>query len=372
MSKTGAPVTTSVDEARKEARKRLAEVDSGRDPQDEKLRLRAQPTVQALAEAYLASPEFAQKTSKTKTNDRARIDLHILPRIGAEKVSSVTAPAARRLHQQIVADERTNRRNRKLGGRGAARKALRTLAAMTAWGGEHAFIAAQPFKLRELRLEGDATRDAVITSAEEYARLVGTMDAMVTAGALRPTARAFVVLAASTGLRRGEAQGLRWGQVDLQRRQVTLTTTKGRALARRRGGDQGGAEIVGLPPIAAAALAEIRPDDAAADGLVFVPAQGERLAVNRDWIAIRKAAGLPPDLTLHGLRHSVGTVGAINGMSMAELQALLRHRQPGTTARYIHFAQMAGGLADKAMGGVLPSPAAPTTPVVSLRRSVGS
>jgi hypothetical protein len=43
-------------------------------------------------------------------------------------------------------------------------------------------------------------------------------------------------------------------------------------------------------------------------------------------------------------------------MSMPELQALLRHRQPSTTARYIHMAQASGGLADKAMAGVLPAP----------------
>jgi len=102
-------------------------------------------------------------------------------------------------------------------------------------------------------------------------------------------------------------------------------------------------------------VAEIRPDLPAAGALVFVPARGRQLSVNRDWIAVRTAAELPADLTLHGLRHSVGTVGAIAGMSMPELQALLRHKQPGTTARYIHMAQMSGGLADKAMGGVLPA-----------------
>jgi hypothetical protein len=46
-------------------------------------------------------------------------------------------------------------------------------------------------------------------------------------------------------------------------------------------------------------------------------------------------------------------------MSMPELQALLRHKQPGTTARYLHFAQASGGLADKAMSGVLPPVDAP-------------
>lgn len=194
------------------------------------------------------------------------------------------------------------------------------------------------------------------------------MGSMVAAGTLRPAVRAFFVLVASTGLRRGEAQGLRWGQVNLDRRQITLSGTKGARLAQRRGRAGSKIEIVGLPPVAAAALAEIMPEKPDPSALVFVPAQGQQLSVNRDWIAVRKAAGLPADLTLHGLRHSVGTVGAIAGMSMPELQALLRHRQPGTTARYIHMAQMAGGLADKAMSGVLPPLEAPSADVVPLRQ----
>jgi integrase len=368
--KIGAPATMTVEEARKEARKRLAQVNGGRDPQDEKQRLRAQPTVRELADAYLISPEFAAKTTKTQASDRRRIELHILSRIGAEQITGVTAPVARRLHQQIIADERVNSRKRRLGGPGGARKVLRLLAAMLGWGVTHGVITAMPFNLRELKLGGDAMRDAVITAAEDYARLFTTMDTMVGDGTLRPAVRAFIVLAASTGLRRGEAQGLRWGQVDLQRRRITLGITKGRALGRRHGGDQG-AEMVGLPPIAAAALSALRPADATDGDIVFIPAKGAQLAVNDDWIRVRKATNLPANLTLHGLRHSVGTVGAINGMSMAELQALLRHRQPRTTSRYIHFASAAGGLADKAMANVLPAPDGPAAPVVPLRRGAG-
>jgi integrase len=82
--------------------------------------------------------------------------------------------------------------------------------------------------------------------------------------------------------------------------------------------------------------------------------RGERFAINRDWLAVRAKAGLPGDLALHGLRHSVGTIGVISGMSGPEVQRLLRHRNISTTARYIHLADRAR-LQDRAMEGMAPA-----------------
>jgi integrase len=368
--KVGDPTTMSVDEARRAARAVLAVVDAGGDPRAEQRRRRATPTIRQLAQQYLGSPEFSEKTLKVQANDRARIKTHIVQHIGPEKADAVTSAVVRRLRRLVETDTRTNNRKRRLGGPGAARKVIRLLSALLRWAKDNGHIHELPFTLRELDLGGDGARDAVITSSEEYARLFDTMAGMVAAGSLRPEVRAFFALVASTGLRRGEAQELRWGQVNLGRRQITLTNSKGAKLARGRGKVQSKTEIVGLPPIAAFVLAEIMPETPAETALVFAPSQGEQLSVNRDWIAVREAAGLPADLTLHGLRHSVGTVGATSGMSMPELQALLRHKQPSTTSRYIHMAQMAGGLADKAMGGVLPSVDAPSA-IVPLRREAG-
>jgi integrase len=360
----------TVDEARKSAKTTLAIVDNGGDPKAAQDQGRAAPTVRELAEQYLASPEFNKKTAKVQTCDRSRIEAHILHRIGGEKVEGLTAASARRLKQQITTDTRRNSRKRQLGGPGAARKTLRLLSAMLAWAKAEELIMVTPFALRDLKLGGDGARDAVITEPAEYARLFATMDEMVGQGILRREVRAFIVLLASSGLRRGEAWLLRWGQVDLSRRQITLTSSKGAKLAQQRG-RPATTEIVGVPPIAAAALAELMPEQFSPDDLVFSPSRGAQLAVNHDWLKVREAAGLPAGLTLHGLRHSVGTIGAISGMSMPELQALLRHAQPGTTARYLHMARVSGGLADRAMAGVLPVVDAPSAPVVPIRRGVG-
>jgi integrase len=355
-TKVGSPQTMPVAVARKAARAILQRVDAGHDPVAERARQRAVPTLAELADAYLAAEDHHRKARAVQISDQARIATHILAHIGDTKADAVTIEVARPLLRRITNDTRRNRKGRRLGGASAARKTIRLLVTVLAWGRREGLLKAVPFDLHDLQLGGENTRDAVITSPDVYARLFTTLDAMVADGSLRPTASVAFQVIACTGLRRGEAQALRWSQVDLERRQITLTATKGARLARSRGNRQSMVELVGIPPIAANALAAIRPPDASPDELVFPPRIGERIELARDWMRVRQRAGLPGDLTIHGLRHSVGTVAALSGMSMAELQALLRHRQPGTTARYIHFAQMAGGLADRAMSGVLPMP----------------
>jgi site-specific recombinase XerD len=58
-----------------------------------------------------------------------------------------------------------------------------------------------------------------------------------------------------------------------------------------------------------------------------------------DWKRVRDAAGLPKDMVLHSLRHSLGTVSVIAGMSALETQKLLRHRTLKMTSRYVHLAE---------------------------------
>jgi integrase len=267
----------------------------------------------------------------------AKFELHILPRLGGELLTALTVPAIRRLVRAITTDTRTNNRKCRLGGPGVARKTVRVLSAALGWAIHEGELAQHPFK-GALRLESDGTRETVITEASQYMALFQTMDAMVAAGKLRPVGRAFVIVAALTGMRRSELQTLTWRQVDLAQRRITLTISKGARLAKR--GVK--TEAVSVPPLAAAALAEVRPAEALNDDRVFPPRHGARvLHVNVIWQKVRTAAGLPADLTLHGLRHSLGTSAVLSGLSGFEVQQLLRHRSAAVTGRYIHLAEIA-------------------------------
>jgi integrase len=262
-------------------------------------------------------------------------------------------PQARKLLRAIETDTRSNSRGRRLGGAGAARKTARVWSAMLTWCVHEGQLARNPL-FGTLRLGGDGVRETVITEPTQYAALFAAMDDLVAEGKLRPASRSFITTAALTGMRRGELQALSWGQVDLARLRITLTTSKGAKLA--RGGVK--QETIALPAFAAAALAAIRPEGAAEDDCVFPSRRGARIAINRDWLAVRAYAGLPADLTLHGLRHSAGTVAVMSGLSGPEVQKMLRHRNISTTSKYIHLAE-AARLQDRALGHLVPSAAKP-------------
>lgn len=346
--KLGSPDTMDLDTARKAARAKLAIVDQGGDPAADKAALRDRWTVRQAAEAYLASREFARKVPRAQAEDTATLRLHVVHHLAAQPLAEIDVPCVRRLMRKIEVDLRTNKRRRRLGGPGAARKTVRTLSAMLTWCVGEGQLERNPL-IGALRLDGDNARETVISTAEEYAALFTAMDAMVAAGTLRPLARAFITVSALTGMRRGELQSLQWKQVDLAARRITLSTSKGAKLA--RGGVK--TETISLPPFAAAALAAIRPDDAEPNEPVFVPRRGAKVEINRDWLRVRERAGLPADLVLHGLRHSAGTVAVLAGLSGPEVQKLLRHRNIATTAKYIHLADRAR-LQDRAMAGMAP------------------
>jgi integrase len=75
--------------------------------------------------------------------------------------------------------------------------------------------------------------------------------------------------------------------------------------------------------------------------LVFPPTRGRHIETTRLWGRIRTRAGIRSDLTLHGLRHSVGTVAALRGLGILEVKAILRHRQTSTSERYVKAAEIA-------------------------------
>ncbi len=139
-----------------------------------------------------------------------------------------------------------------------------------------------------------------------------------------PAAVAVARFLALTGWRSGEALGLRWDEVDLQRRTATLDDTKT------------GRSVRPLPSAACDVLRDVPRSGA----LVFPATRGEGLMLGfrKLWKRIAKLGGVPPDVTPHVLRHSFTSLGSDLGYSEVTIAALVGHKGHSMTSRYIHSA----------------------------------
>jgi len=143
-----------------------------------------------------------------------------------------------------------------------------------------------------------------------------------------PSLYTVVVLAISTGMRRGEILSLRWHQVDLARGRITLEKTKN--------GDRRGIPLAGLALQLVAAASKVRRIDT---DLLF-PGTDPRKPVDitTPWERARKRAKLA-DFRFHDLRHSAASYMAMAGASTIEIAEVLGHRTLQMVRRYSHLTE---------------------------------
>lgn len=218
------------------------------------------------------------------------------------------------------------------------RKELSALRSFVGWLCEHEYLAESvkvpsvrkraigtpATKSRQVRVLLDAKqREALIAALPERSRRPrGHLDR-------EPVhVRAFVLVMAETGLRRGTLWRLRAPE-HFYRGALHLTITND--IDKARDG-----RALPLSPRARAALEAACPEE----GLIF-----GRVNV-RHWLAAAsRGIGLPEHLagrvSHHDLRHSFMTELAESGASLAGLQYLAGHQHASTSARYIHATQRA-------------------------------
>ena len=139
----------------------------------------------------------------------------------------------------------------------------------------------------------------------------------------------------TTGLRIGEGLGLRWVDIDLQQR--SLTVQQAYVYAGERGSIQppktrAGRRVVVLPDLAVRALQRLpRPLDAHAaifrTGSGTVPSQSN---LRRDLRRLCVAAAIPT-IPLHGIRHVHAALLAAQGLDPHTLRKRLGHSRVSTT-----------------------------------------
>ncbi len=137
-----------------------------------------------------------------------------------------------------------------------------------------------------------------------------------------------VVLAVSTGMRRGEILGLRWADVDVPNGRITIHDTKNNE---RR-----------VAPLAGHALEVMRDYSKVRrldTELVFPGSKPDTpIDIRVPWEAAVKAAGIE-NFRFHDLRHSAASYLAMNGASLAELAEILGHKTLQMVKRYAHLSE---------------------------------
>jgi integrase len=144
-----------------------------------------------------------------------------------------------------------------------------------------------------------------------------------------------VLLAINTGMRRGELFGLRWRDVGLAGRRITITAANAKS---------GTARHIPLNSEALDVLTawRARAGDAPADSLVFPGREGRELdGVRGAWEDVLKRArieGGSHGFRWHDLRHHFASRLVMAGVDLNRVRELMGHATMAMTLRYAHLA----------------------------------
>lgn len=326
--------------ARQAMEARAGEVAGGRNPMVERRRQREARTFRGFVEGvYLTSDDWRRKAPSTRANDEGRIRAFLLPALGDRRLLDITLGDLKRLHRDLgdpAAAEALARKGgatkaTRRGGAGGARRTMRLLKAILAFAVEEEELADNP--AAHLKLGPDGERGTA-PDDDAYGRLWAALDELRGESYTMRRACDCIALLALTGARRAEINRLRWRHVDLDGRRLTLGKAEHKA-----GRKTGRSRVIALPDEAVAILDAHRraEPDPNPDALVFAGLRpAAPVALQRPWARVAAAAKLPAGITLHALRHGIGTHLAAAGMAAPQIAMALGHHQWRTSERYVH------------------------------------
>jgi integrase len=321
------------DEARKEAKALLGDVEKGANPAFERRTKREAPTLDKVAEGFLAYAFAKKKTGTARGYDNA-LRLHILPQLGTKRLTKITHADVESLHASM--SERRPQANR----------TLAVLSAVWSWAARHRHVDAASNPTKGVEKYRESARERYLTK-DELLRLSDALTAAETTGlpysvdesnpkakhAPKPENRrrkfdrhsvAAIRLLTLTGARLREILDAKWEHVDLERGMIFLPDSKT------------GRKPIYLSAAAAAILSALPRTDGNPYVIPGEKTGQPRADLKRPWDAICEVAGLD-GVRLHDLRHSFASVGAGASLGLPIIGKLLGHSQPSTTQRYAHL-----------------------------------
>ena len=297
----------SFEEAKARARKIIADIDEGRNPNKEKEAERLSPTVAELAERFLKEYVPDHCKPRTRVEYRHAVERYILPVLGSIKVTALGRDDVAALHHEMR--EKPYQANRTLG------VVSKMMNQAEAWG-------LRPDRSNpcyHVRKYKEKKRERFLT-ADELARLGKALDEEES---FAPSAATAFRLLLYTGARLSEIQTLKWEHIRGHRIHLPDSKT--------------GAKTIPLNEPALEVLAGTK----RVEGNPYVitgTAEGAHLTdLQKPWRRVREAAGLE-DVRIHDLRHTFASEAVMGGESLPMVGRILGHTQAQTTARYAHLA----------------------------------
>ena len=149
-----------------------------------------------------------------------------------------------------------------------------------------------------------------------------------------------VLLAITTGARKGELTKLRWNDIDFDRRTAYVATTK-----------NGQPKVL---PLTDSVIKELQLFDTKDNSLIFASKVKEEVAYcfTKPWKKALEDAQIK-DFRFHDLRHSCASYLAQSGASLLEIADVLGHKQISITKRYSHLCiEHKSSLINRVLGGI--------------------
>jgi integrase len=275
-------------------------------------------TVAEAAELWIKRCDAEKLERATLRQYRQHVDLHILPRLGREKLSRLNVPAVESFKDTLLTDH----------SRAMAQKILRSLKGMLKDAARRGLIAHNPAHM--VKITGSSRhkkRPEIGGDIPSKAEVRVLLDA-----APPPRWRAFLMVAVFTGLRASELRGLTWDHVDFAAQLIRVRQRADRWNEIGSPKSGGSRRDVPMAPMVVNALKEWRLA-CPPGGLVFPTGTGkvESLSNIRKRLApIMLQAGLAdadgrPKYGLHAFRHFFASWLIDQGFGPKRVQSMMGH-----------------------------------------------
>lgn len=222
---------------------------------------------------------------------------------------------------------------------------LNAISGVYRWAIRSGHVEDNPVRRVERFSERGRARETYLTADEARALL----------DACPPGIRDVVLTALHTGMRRGELLAIRWGRVDLGRREILIEAATEKA---------GRGRVVPMTDALHERMAALRreyPRVLAGDDPVFVLPDGREITTKivRAGFegAVKRCLGIPLEkrtkVTFHTLRHTAASLMVAEGVPLFDVAKILGHSTIAVTMRYAHFAPEAGRAGIEKLGTAL-------------------